>query len=100
VKKYFHYILYLLKHKWYVLVECWRHGLYWRGIKHDWSKFLPSEIIPYANFFNGQVLRRRSDSGYYKPADTGHENFDHAWFLHQRRNDHHCAGSGGARRRS
>lgn len=75
MKKYFHYIWYVLRHKWFVLLECWRHGLYWRGIKHDWSKFLPSELIPYVHFFNGQILRRRSDSGYYKPHQTNTENW-------------------------
>jgi hypothetical protein len=89
MNKYFHYLWYVLRHKYYVLIECWRYGLYWRGIKHDFSKLWPSELIPYAHFFNGQILKRRSDSGYYKPTDTGDANFDHAWFLHQKRNDHH-----------
>ncbi len=28
-------------------------GLIWQGITHDWSKFLPSEWIPYAEYFYG-----------------------------------------------
>lgn len=48
------YLGYLLRHKWYVGIECFKRGLYWRGIKHDWSKFLPSEFVPYANYFYGQ----------------------------------------------
>lgn len=45
------YLKYLLCHKWYVMIECFREGLIWQGLMHDLSKFLPSEFIPYANFF-------------------------------------------------
>jgi len=74
------------------MLECFKEGLYWRGIKHDWSKFRPSEFIPYARFFynpNGSKRTVRDKTGYYKPTDTGDKDFDFAWFLHQKRNDHH-----------
>ena len=49
---YLKYLWYLIKHKWYVGKFCLEYGLYWKAIIHDWSKFLPSEFIPYArNFF-------------------------------------------------
>ena len=86
MKQYIQYMKYLLKHKWYVTIECFREGLYWRGLVHDMSKFLPSEFIPYANFF---YTKRRESSGYYKPTDTGDKKFDFAWLLHQKRNKHH-----------
>jgi hypothetical protein len=57
------------------------------GILHDWSKFLPSELIPYANFFYKKKVRDKT--GYYKPTDTGDPKFDFAWLLHQKRNKHH-----------
>jgi len=76
----------LLRHKWFVFLECCRYGIIWQGITHDWSKFLPSEFIPYANFdFN----KERDETGYYKPTDTGDRAFDFAWLLHQKRNKHH-----------
>jgi hypothetical protein len=87
--KYLQYIWYLARHKWFVLLECWRVGLYWRGLKHDASKILPSEFIPYANFFYGRKPAKRDSTGYYKPTDTGDAAFDFAWLLHQKRNDHH-----------
>lgn len=88
--KYLKYLKYLLKHKWYVMIECFKKGLIWRGIMHDMSKFLPSEIIPYANFFYGKKKKQiRDKTGYYKPTDTGDERFDFAWLLHQKRNRHH-----------
>lgn len=91
--KYFKYLGYLLRHKWYVGVECFKRGLYWRGLVHDTSKLLPSELIPYTNFFYKQqgsdIKKGRDETGYYKPTDTGDAAFDYAWFLHQKRNKHH-----------
>jgi hypothetical protein len=74
--KYFKYLKYLLIHKYYVFIECFRLGIVWRGLTHDLSKFLPSEFIPYANYFYG-------NEEVYK------EKFDYAWNLHQKRNKHH-----------
>jgi hypothetical protein len=74
-----------------VFLECTKHGLWWRGLIHDWSKLLPSEWRPYANFFYGNRSGSspRDSTGYYKPTDTGDAKFDFAWLLHQKRNDHH-----------
>lgn len=90
MNKYWQYLKYLLRHKWYVLKVCWRHDLYWRGITHDLSKFRPDEFIPYANYFyGGGETVGRDETGYYKPTDTGDKDFDMAWLKHQKRNDHH-----------
>jgi len=78
MKKYIKYLKYLIKHKWYVMLECFKHGLYWRGIIHDNSKFLPSEFITYSRFFYGDNKSTGVD-----------KSFDFAWLLHQKRNDHH-----------
>lgn len=74
---YWKYLKYVIKHKWYVGKECFKCGLYWRGIVHDLSKFLPSEFIPYARYFYGDKNMKTS------------KDFDFAWLLHQKRNDHH-----------
>lgn len=87
IVKHVKYAKYLLRHKWFVALECFKEGLIWMGIIHDWSKFLPSEFFPYANFFYSD--RVRGSTGYYKPTDTGNAEFDFAWLLHQKRNDHH-----------
>lgn len=85
--KYIKYLSYVIRHKYYVCIECFKVGLYWRGVMHDMSKFLPSEFIPYANFFYKK--QPRDKTGYYKPTDTGDAAFDFAWLLHQKRNRHH-----------
>ena len=69
------YLSYIIRHKWFVSIECVRLGIPWRGITHDLSKFLPSEWIAYKQHF-------------YGPIETWGE-FDLAWFKHQNRNDHH-----------
>ena len=88
--KYLYYLKYVIRHKWFVMIECFKYGLYWQGIVHDISKFLPSEFFPYVNHFYGgkgkEVIGR---IGYYKPIDTGDKEFDFAWLLHQKRNKHH-----------
>lgn len=87
------YLYYLIKHKWYVMLECFRFGLIWRGIVHDASKFLPSEFFPYANFFYGKNRHlyesSKKKSGYCKPTSTEDPEFDFAWISHCKRNRHH-----------
>ena len=33
------------EHKMLVLQHCFRIGLYWQGLTHDLSKYLPSELL-------------------------------------------------------
>lgn len=90
--KYLKYLKYVIRHKWFVFLECRKEGILWLGIIHDWSKLLPNEFIPYANYFYGKgsdITRGRDATGYYKPTDTGDFRFDFAWLLHQKRNKHH-----------
>ncbi len=93
MSKYIKYGWYLLRHKWFVFVECCRFEMIWLGIIHDWSKFLPNEFIPYARHFYGDqesdIKKGRDETGYYKAGDTGDIAFDFAWLLHQKRNKHH-----------
>ena len=90
MKKHFQYLSYILRHKWYVFNECRKQGIFWLGIIHDWSKFLPDEWIPYANCFYGKSKKNiRDETRYYKPYNTDDSKFDFAWFLHQKRNKHH-----------
>lgn len=96
MKKHLKYLKYLLVHKWYVMIECWKYGLIWRGIKHDWSKFLPSEWFPYVEYFYGE----KEDTGRlvtkngvlvpeFLPPVGAKVAFNEAWNHHQKRNRHH-----------
>jgi len=92
--KHLKYLNYVLRHKWYVFIECCKEGIPFLGLIHDLSKFRPSEWFPYTDHFYGKnskdgIQTGRNKTGYYKPYDTGDEEFDFAWLLHQKRNKHH-----------
>jgi len=90
--KYLKYLNYVLRHKYFVFIECAMFGMFWHGLLHDMSKFRPSEFIPYANHFYGggrDIKSGRDKSGYYRAGDSGEDSFDLAWLLHQKRNKHH-----------
>lgn len=93
--KYLKYLSYVLRHKYYVFLECLSYGIIWRGITHDLSKFRPDEFIPYARYFYGEYpdwndIKRRSSTWSYKFTKQGIEQaFDIAWLKHQHRNPHH-----------
>lgn len=75
------YLKYVLRHKWFVFIECLKLGVpIWIAIAHDWDKFLPGMWMSYARTF-------------YAPDGTSqYENsvyFAEAWMRHQHRNKHH-----------
>lgn len=90
--KYFKYLSYVIRHKWWVFIGCCRLGIPFRGIVHDLSKFRPREFIPYArHFFKPENVENRETGkqGYFKPADTGDLAFELAWLHHLHANPHH-----------
>ncbi len=66
---------YTLLHKWYVAQECWKYGLYYQGIVHDWTKFTPSEWNAYVGFHFLKTLT--------------YEQYEPVQLLHAHRNPHH-----------
>jgi hypothetical protein len=86
MRRYWAYFLYVLRHKWFVLVEGVKlgHIPVWMLIVHDWDKFLPSMFIPYAHHFynaDGTPAIQR-DSGNYSGIEEQVRR-------HVRRNKHH-----------
>lgn len=80
--KHLKYLWYVIKHKWYVFVECCKLGIPLLGIIHDVSKFFPSEWRPYVlSFYGGWEYKDRPN---WLVND-----FDYAWLYHQKRNKHH-----------
>ena len=77
MKKHLKYLSYLSRHKFYVGQECFKRGLYLRGIFHDWDKLLPKRWMAYANFF------------YVKTSPGVAEAFRYSWRRHWQMNDHH-----------
>ena len=96
MKMHLKYLRYVLRHKWFVFVECCKLGIPWRGIVHDMSKFRPREWFPYARYFYGTWEKRSERERLHMSLgvsvryqeDVKHD-FNVAWLHHQKRNDHH-----------
>jgi hypothetical protein len=87
--KYYQYLKYVWRHKWFVFVASRKLGITWLGIIHDWSKLLPSEFLPYMEYFygkDGASNRESSKDVHHKGIDDA---FDAAWNKHKNRNKHH-----------
>jgi len=87
LKSYYYYLKYILQHKYYVLLASYTLGIIWRGLKHDLSKFRPSEFFPYADYYFGQWKGKIVYE--IKPVCTASLAYDIAWLKHKHRNEHH-----------
>jgi hypothetical protein len=80
-KIYWKHFKVIIKHKWYVFKECFKHGLYWQGIMHDLSKFSITEFSESAKYFQGNkspITASKEKNGY-----------SYAWLNHKAKNKHH-----------
>lgn len=73
LREYRSYLSYLVRHKWIVLKICFKNGLFWQGITHDISKFLPTEFFEYSSYF----------------ASGKKTDIEGKWLDHLHRNRHH-----------
>lgn len=106
--KHFKYLSYVVRHKWYVFLECCKLGIPIAGLFHDMSKFLPSEWFAYVETFYGTKIHNCYDciliwgnqcsvngSGIgdgeqaARCKDFATPAFNLAWLKHQHRNSHH-----------
>lgn len=68
-------------HKWLVMKGCSAVGLYRQGLCHDLSKYMPSEFLVGAKYFQGD----RSPNN----AEREAIGYSSAWLHHKGRNKHH-----------
>ena len=86
---YFKYLWYVIRHKWFVFLECCKLGIPWRGIVHDLHKFSPKEFGAYARYFYGDY-RDESEIRFVelpysqKTKQSIKCDFDLAWLHHQK----------------
>lgn len=81
MKRHLKYLSYVLRHKWFVLIEGIKLGVgIWHLVLHDWTKFLPQEWFSYARTF-----REPDGTGRYAPDAA----FWAAWNSHEKRHKHH-----------
>ena len=71
----------ICKHKWWVFYYCCKAGIPWRGIKHDLSKFSPTEFWESVRYYQGTS----------SPIDACKKakGVSKAWMHHKGRNSHH-----------
>lgn len=68
-------------HRHEVIKLCFKCGIGWQGLKHDLSKYSPTEFIPGAKYYTGT---RSPNEG--ERAEFG---YSAAWLHHKGRNKHH-----------
>ncbi len=68
-------------HKMMVMKGCFSVGLYRQGIMHDLSKYMPSEFMVGARYYQGTQSPNNAER-----ADKG---YSAAWLHHKGRNRHH-----------
>lgn len=71
----------ITKHRHAVIRNCCRAGILWQGLRHDLSKYSPTEFIPGVKYYVGTRSPNeleRMDKGYSA-----------AWLHHKGRNRHH-----------
>lgn len=71
----------ITRHRHQVIVHCYKSGILWQGLKHDLSKYTPTEFIPGVKYYTG---KRSPNEG--ERADVGYSS---AWLHHKGRNRHH-----------
>lgn len=94
--KHWLYFKYVVRHKWYVFHAGRRRGVgLWQLLVHDWSKFLPDEWVPYAEWFYGNnggswhPMLKSEDQLKKIAAEWKQHDFEQAFLLHLHRNPHH-----------
>lgn len=80
VKVWLHFVT-ITEHKWLVLKNCFRVGLYRQGVLHDLSKYSPEEFWTGVHYYQGN----RSPNA----AEREAVGFSRAWLHHKGRNKHH-----------
>ena len=71
----------ITKHRHKVIANCARAGILWQGLRHDLSKYSPTEFIPGARFFQGTRSPNEREREIYGCSL--------AWMHHKGRNRHH-----------
>ena len=81
-QRFFGHLKTILRHKYYVAQGCFKLGLYYQGIVHDFTKFSPLEFWTGVKYFDGH----RSPNAVERMQNEG---CSESWLHHKGRNKHH-----------
>ena len=76
-----HHFLLITRHRHKVIAHCKKAGILWQGLRHDLSKYSPTEFIPGVKYYQGN----RSPN----EAERAAKGYSSAWLHHKGRNRHH-----------
>lgn len=71
----------ITKHRHKVIINCAKAGILWQGLRHDLSKYSPTEFIPGARYYQGTRSPNEKERELY--------GYSKAWMHHKGRNRHH-----------
>lgn len=71
----------ITKHRHVVIKHCRKAGIFWQGLRHDLSKYTPTEFIPGAKYYTGKRSPNEGERELY--------GYSLAWIHHKGRNKHH-----------
>ena len=71
----------ITRHRHFVIAHCAKAGILWQGLRHDLSKYSPTEFIPGARFYQGDRSPNEKERELYGASL--------AWLHHKGRNRHH-----------
>ena len=71
----------ITKHRHKVIAHCAKAGILWQGLRHDLSKYSPTEFIPGAKYYQGTRSPNERERELY--------GYSTAWMHHKGRNKHH-----------
>lgn len=71
----------ITRHRHKVIAHCRRAGIFWQGLRHDLSKYSPTEFIPGAKYYTGTRSPNEGEREAY--------GYSLAWMHHKGRNKHH-----------
>ncbi|MBO5064750.1 MAG: catalase [Clostridia bacterium] len=71
----------ITKHRHVVIKHCRKAGILWQGLRHDLSKYTPTEFIPGAKYYTGTRSPNEGERELY--------GYSLAWIHHKGRNKHH-----------
>ena len=77
---------YVVRHKYYVFMECCKLGIPLTGAFHDIHKFTPGEMLGFEVYDDDLSIL---EDGIFRPAALATKRADRAWFIHKRLSKHH-----------
>ncbi|OQB06859.1 MAG: hypothetical protein BWY21_01861 [Parcubacteria group bacterium ADurb.Bin216] len=78
---------YIVRHKWFVMIECFKVGLIWEGIVHDLDKFRIEYFVAYNKYQKRKLFKAQQPEELY--PKTGDRGINREILRHRKTSPHH-----------